>query len=123
MDSFSKYTFVLSGLLSVFLNTCSILPKLIGGSTLYLGKDQTSFSPSFFFLIMWMLPYLAHLPFKAHDSHFNQEHKMFELQMLIERLTVLSDNSRSHQFKLGAKFTFEKGEIKCISSNHSFDFF
>lgn len=69
-----------------------------------------------------MLPYLAHLPCKAHDSHFNQEHKMFELQMLIERLTVLFDNSGSHQLKLGAKFIFEKGEIKCMASNHSFNF-
>ena len=66
----------------------------------------------------------AHLWFTVLDSHFNQEHKMFELQIVIERLTVLFDKSGSHRFKtkLGAKFISELDKTKCISSNRLFDF-
>ena len=58
----------------------------------------------------------AHLRFTALDSHFNQEHKMFELRIVIERLTVLFDKGGSPWFKtkLGAKFISELDKTKCI---------
>lgn len=109
MYSLSASTFVLSVLSFSLLTHVPLCPRLIGGSTLYLGKDTNKFLTFFFYHVVVTLP-LAHLPFKAHDSHFNQEHKMFELQMLMERLTVLLDNSRNHQFKtkLGAKLFSRK---------------
>lgn len=124
MDSHSKSILSLSGLLSFSLNTWTISSKLISGSTLYLGKNANNFLYFFFFYHVHVTRPPAHLQFKVGDSHFNQEHKMFELQRVIERLTVLFDNGGSHQFKtkLGAKCLSEIDKTKCMSSSHLFNF-